>query len=79
VKDLGAPTSYMVLTKGADVYDANGEKVGRVTEIRADRERDIFDGIVVDESPLLPGGRREIPADQVDEIYERGVVLRAGA
>ena len=28
---------------------------------------------------ILPGGREEIPADEIEEIYERGVVLSAGA
>ena len=76
--DLGPPISYLVLEKGAAVYAADGEKVGRVTEIRADLEKDIFDGLVVDGS-LLPGDDRLVPADQVDEIYERGVALRLDA
>ena len=76
--DLGPPISYLVLEKGAPVYAADGEKVGRVTEIRADLEKDIFDGLVVDGS-LLPGDDRLVPADQVDEIYEGGVALRLDA
>ncbi len=76
--DLGSPTSYLVLEKGAPVYAADGEKVGRVTEVRADLQGDIFDGLVVDHS-LLPGDERVVPADQVDEIYERGVMLKLDA
>jgi uncharacterized protein YrrD len=78
VDDLGAPISYLVLERGADVYSAEGEKVGRVDEVRADADSDIFDALVV-EHGLLPGGGHVVPADQVDEIYERGVVLRLDA
>ncbi|HEX5956328.1 MAG TPA: PRC-barrel domain-containing protein [Solirubrobacterales bacterium] len=76
--DLGPPLSYLVLEKGAPVYAADGEKVGHVSEVRADLEKDIFDGVVVDRS-LLPGDDRLVPADQVDEIYERGVALKLDA
>jgi hypothetical protein len=78
VDDLGSPISYLVLEKGAPVYSADGERVGRVTEVRADLQNDIFDGLVVDHS-LLPGDERVAIADQVDEIYERGVVLKLNA
>ena len=75
MEDLGNPISYLVLKEGADVYSRDGEKIGRVAEIRADTEADIFDGIVVDRTPLLPGGHELITADRIDEIFERGVVL----
>jgi sporulation protein YlmC with PRC-barrel domain len=73
--DLGSPISYLVLEKGTPVYDADGEELGKVTEIRADSQRDIFESIVLDSNSILPGGRTEIPADEIEEIYERGVVL----
>ena len=44
----------------------------------AEPEKDIFDGIVFDASPL-PGGHRFVDAPEVDEIYERGVVLKLDA
>ena len=72
--DLGPPASYLVLEKGAHVYGSDGEKVGRVAEVRADLEKDIFDGLVIERS-ILPGGEHYVTADRVDEIYERGVVL----
>jgi sporulation protein YlmC with PRC-barrel domain len=73
--DLGAPISYLVLEKGADVYTSEGEKIGKVAEVRADTRDDIFDGIVVDRNQLLPGGGELITADRIEEIYERGVLL----
>ena len=73
--DLGAPISYLVLEKGTDVYFSDGEKHGKVHEVRADRQRDIFEAILVDTTPLIPGGVKEIPADRIEGIYERGVVI----
>jgi uncharacterized protein YrrD len=60
------------------VYSADGESVGAVEHVLADAEVDIFDGFVLDRS-VLPGGHRFVDAGQVDEIFERGVVLRLSA
>jgi hypothetical protein len=46
--------------------------------VLADEETDIFDGLVIDRS-VLPGGHRFVDAAQVEEIYERGVVLTVDA
>jgi sporulation protein YlmC with PRC-barrel domain len=73
--DLGEPSSYLSLGKGADVYTSDGEKVGKVEHVLAVPEDDIFDGIVLDTS-VLPGGHRFVDADQVEEIFERGVLLK---
>jgi uncharacterized protein YrrD len=72
--DLGPPASYLVLERGTDVYSSDGERVGHVVEVRADTEKDIFDGLVIDRR-LLFGGHRYVTADRVEEIYERGVLL----
>jgi uncharacterized protein YrrD len=72
--DLGNPSSYLALASGTAVYSSDGEKLGTVEHVLADEDTDIFDGIVIDES-ILPGGHRFADASQVDEIYERGVVL----
>ncbi len=73
--DLGAPASYVVLEEGTPVYSSDGERVGVVEHVLADAEVDIFDGIVLDTS-VLPGGHRFVDADQVEEVYERGVLLK---
>lgn len=73
--DLGAPSSYLNLTKGAECYTCDGEKVGRVEHVLAAPDEDIFDGIVLDTS-VLPGGHRFVDADQVEEIFDRGVLLK---
>jgi uncharacterized protein YrrD len=73
--DLGDPSSYLSLRKGADCYTRDGEKVGEVEHVLAAPDEDIFDGIVLD-TGVLPGGHRFVDAVQVDEIFERGVLLK---
>jgi hypothetical protein len=72
--DLGKPASYLTLSPGLPVYSSDGQRLGEVEHVLAEPEKDIFDGIVFDASPL-PGGHRFVDAPEVDEIYERGVVL----
>jgi hypothetical protein len=74
VPELGEPASYLVLTEGAPVHASGGEELGKVKHVLAAPDLDVFDGIVVDLS-APPGGLRFVDASQVDEVYERGVVL----
>src|SRR5919109_1284024 len=74
MEDLGAPASYLILEKGVPAFSSDGAPVGKVEHVLADPDADVFDGIVLDTS-VLPGGHRFVDATQVDEIYERGVVL----
>lgn len=75
MEDLGAPSSYLELGKGAECFTSDGEKVGKVEHVLAVPEDDIFDGIVLDTS-VLPGGHRFVDAEQVEEIFDRGVLLK---
>jgi uncharacterized protein YrrD len=75
VPDLGEPSSYLTLEPGTPVYSSDGKKVGKVDRVVADTVNDIFEGLVVDTSILL-GKRRFVDAEQVDQIYERGVQLK---
>jgi hypothetical protein len=70
--DLGAPVSYLTLEQGAAVLSADGEELGDVAHVLADEENDIFDGIVISQGL---GRHTFADAEQVAEIYERGVVL----
>lgn len=74
--DLGQPASYLVLETGAPVYSCDGEQVGTIEHVLADPGLDIFDGLVLDTS-VLPGGHRFVDAEQVEEIFERGVLLKS--
>ena len=78
MEDLGRPSSYLTLEPGASVYSSDEELLGEVEHVLADPEVDVFDGFVIDTS-VLPGGRRFVDAGQVDEVYERGVVLNLNA
>jgi hypothetical protein len=78
MEDLGAPSSYLALQPGTAVYTSDGEKIGEVEHVLAVPDDDIFDGVVLDTS-ALPGGHRFVDAPEVDEIYERGVVLSIDA
>jgi uncharacterized protein YrrD len=75
MEDLGQPSSYLMLEPGPPVYSRDGEQVGTVAHVLADEADDIFDGIVLDTS-VLPGGHRFVDAQQVEEIFDRGVVLK---
>ena len=75
MEDLGEPSSYLSLGKGAEVYSRDGAKVGEVEHVLAAPDQDIFDGVVLDTS-VLPGGHRFVDAEQVEEIFEHGVLLK---
>ena len=76
--DLGSPSSYLVLQPGVAVFSRDETKVGEVHHVLADESLDVFDGILIDTS-ALPGGMRFADASQIDQIYERGVVLTLSA
>jgi hypothetical protein len=76
--ELGEPLSYLSLSAGVPVYSSDDQRLGEVEHVLREPEEDIFDGIVFDASPL-PGGHRFVDAPEVDEIYERGVVLKLDA
>jgi hypothetical protein len=78
VEDLGNPSSYRALAAGTPVYSSDGTRLGDTEHVLCDQDIDIFDGLVIDQS-VLPGGHRFADATQVDEIYERGVVLTIDA
>jgi uncharacterized protein YrrD len=78
MEDLGAPSSYLVLADGVPVYSSDGKELGRVEHVLDVPEDDVFDGFVIDTS-VLPGGHRFVDASEVEEIFERGVVLKIDA
>lgn len=73
--DLGNPTSYEVLSNGTPVYSSDDEEIGKVTHVLADEHEDIFEGIVIGEH-RFGSDPRFIDAEDIDRIYERGVVLK---
>ena len=69
----GDPVSWLLIEPGWTVYDAKGEKVGKVDEVLGDLESDIFHGLRVDAGLLDEG--HEILADRIGEIREGEVHL----
>lgn len=75
--DLGAPISYEVLERGTPVYSADGEQIGKVSHVLAAEDEDVFDGVVIGEH-LFGSEHRFADAEEIDAIYEKGVVLTLG-
>ena len=73
--DRGAPISYLVLAEGTPVVCADGREVGKVRHVVADDQKDVFTSLVL----AAHGGDRTVPADAVEAIYERCVVLSLDA
>lgn len=73
--DLGERVSYQAVPRGTPVYSADGDEIGRVAHVLAAEDEDVFDGIVIGEH-LWGRDHRFADADDVGEIYERGVMLK---
>ena len=64
----GDPVSWLLIEPGWTVYDAAGEKVGKVKEVLADGQSDIFHGVLVERGLL--GDEEEVVADRIAEIHD---------
>ena len=73
--DLGNPIAYLALETGTPLYSSDDEVIGSVFHVLAVEDKDIFDGIIIAE----PGGHRFVDAEEIDRIYEHGVVLKLDA
>ena len=71
--DNDAPVSWMTLEKGTTVLSSDGQEVGSVDEVIADRQKDIFSGVTID-SGLL-SSKRFAPASVIEDISTDGVRL----
>lgn len=77
MQDLGGPVAYTGIADGTPVFDRNGKRIGVVEHVMADLKLDIFHGLIIHTTPL-PGRHTYADADQVADMYERGVVLSVG-
>ncbi len=73
--DLGEPVSYSVLSRGTPVYSSDDVEIGKVAHVLAAEDEDVFDGIVIGEH-IFGEEHRFADADDVQEIFEHGVVLK---
>lgn len=76
--DLGAPSSYLSVKRGIPVYSSDEVRLGHVVRCLSAPNLDMFDGIVFD-TTAGPGGHRFVDAPEVDQIFERGVILKIDA
>jgi uncharacterized protein YrrD len=74
-EDLGAPVAYLVLKDGTPVYDRSGAKVGEVEHVLDDEQSDVFHGLIV----KTKDGHRFARGDQVDGLFEHGVIVAVPA
>jgi hypothetical protein len=61
-----AAVSWKGIDRDAAVVAADGQEIGRVTEIAGDEEADIFDGLVV--APRAGGPPRYVGAERVGRV-----------
>jgi hypothetical protein len=71
--DEGPPIAYELLDKGVPVLACDGQQVGTVGAVLADRGEDVFHGLLI-ETPH--NGVRFVDADCIASIHELGVDLR---
>ena len=69
---MADPVSWLMIETGWKVLAADGSEVGEINEIAGDDTEDIFNGLVVATSAF--GQPRYVPAEQVAEITDDGVV-----
>jgi hypothetical protein len=74
---MADPVSWLVIERGWEVVDREGEHVGQVEEVLGDESRDIFDGLAV--ATNLLGKPRYIAAEVVAQITEGTVRLGLSA
>ena len=67
------PIAWRVLKKGAPIFASSGDEVGRVSEVVADDQKDIFSGLAFKQGLL--SSQRFLPADLIESLTEEGVYL----
>jgi sporulation protein YlmC with PRC-barrel domain len=73
--DHGHRIAFEALERGTRVETADGQELGTVKKVMIVHEKHLFDGIVV----KTGSGDRFVDAPEVDEIFERLVILKIGA
>ena len=69
--------SWMALEEGTPVHSNDGEDLGKVTTVVADRTKDIFSGIAFKDGLL--GSEQFAPAADIEEITGDSVRLSLSA
>ena len=67
------PIAWLALAPGTPILASDGSEVGKVDDVIADREKDIFSGLTF--RPGWLDARLFIPADRVSSMTESAVRL----
>jgi uncharacterized protein YrrD len=68
------PIAWSALEKGTRVFAAGGDEVGRVSDVFADEEKDIFSGVLI-KSGLFDADHF-VSAHQIQDLTTAGVYLK---
>lgn len=71
--DEETPIAWLALEEGTPIYAREGAAIGKVADVIADREKDIFSGITF--RPGLLDTPLFVPASKIDEITTEAVRL----
>lgn len=71
------PIAWLALEEGTPILASDGEQVGKVEAVVADRQKDIFSGIAF--RPAVLGTPVFVPADKIDRLSEEAVHLGISA
>jgi uncharacterized protein YrrD len=71
--DRRKPISWLALEKGTPVVAKGGEEVGKVREVIADEQKDIFSGVTIDTGLLSEP--RFVPAEVIEVMTDEVVKL----
>ncbi len=71
------PISWMTLDKGARIVTSDGTELGKVGDVVADRQKDIFSGITF--STGMMSEERFIPAELIERMTASTVTLTIAA
>ena len=71
------PIAWLALEEGTPIVASDGEQVGKVDAVIADRQKDIFSGITF--RPGLLGTPLFVPAEKIDRLSEEAVHLGIAA
>lgn len=69
--------AWLALQAGTAIVGSDGQEVGKVGEVIADRQKDIFSGITF--KPGLMDAAVFIPADKIGDLTDSEVTLRIPA
>lgn len=68
-----AQIAWLALESGTAIHSSDGEQIGKVDQVIADRQKDIFSGITF--KPGVMSNAVFIPADSIENLTKSSVHL----